>query len=171
MANTYTLIASNTLGSSAASVTFSAIPNTYTDLVFKFSLRSIAASTGSSMLVKLNGSSSAIYSYRQLFGNGSTASSLSSNGDSSFSIRINGDSSTADTFNNGEIYLPSYTVAQNKPLSNFAVDEANTTAAGISAHAFLFGSTAAISSLDFTISGGSSFKTGSSFFLYGIKNS
>jgi hypothetical protein len=39
MANTYTLIESQVLGSSAASVTFSAIPATYTDLVLKFSSR------------------------------------------------------------------------------------------------------------------------------------
>jgi hypothetical protein len=36
MANTYTPIASNTLGASAASVTFSAIPATYTDLVMRW---------------------------------------------------------------------------------------------------------------------------------------
>jgi hypothetical protein len=35
MANTYTLIESQVLGSAAASVTFSAIPATYTDLVLK----------------------------------------------------------------------------------------------------------------------------------------
>jgi hypothetical protein len=43
MANTYTLIASNTLGASAASVTFSAIPSTYTDLVVRYSAASCDA--------------------------------------------------------------------------------------------------------------------------------
>ena len=44
MPATYTLIASNTLSSAAASVTFSAIPATYTDLVLRYSARSDGAS-------------------------------------------------------------------------------------------------------------------------------
>ena len=38
-ANTYTLISSNVLASSAATVTFSSIPATYTDLVLRVSAR------------------------------------------------------------------------------------------------------------------------------------
>ena len=44
MPSTYTLISSNVLASSAASVTFSAIPSTYTDLVVRASIRSDATS-------------------------------------------------------------------------------------------------------------------------------
>ena len=39
MANTYVLIASNTLGSSASQVQFSSIPQTYRDLVLRISAR------------------------------------------------------------------------------------------------------------------------------------
>ena len=58
MANTYTLIASNTVGSGgAASISFSSIPSTYTDLLVKISTRD---NTGSfnDMLLTFNGSGS-----------------------------------------------------------------------------------------------------------------
>ena len=51
-ANTYTLISSNVLGSSAASVTFSSIPATYTDLVLRVSARTDADDTS---LITFNG--------------------------------------------------------------------------------------------------------------------
>jgi len=50
---TYTLISSNVLTSSAASVTFSSIPATYTDLVVRLSAR--ATTTASNIWVTFNG--------------------------------------------------------------------------------------------------------------------
>jgi hypothetical protein len=40
MPSTYTLIKGETIGSSAASYTFTAIPSTFTDLVLRISVRS-----------------------------------------------------------------------------------------------------------------------------------
>ena len=75
MANTYTLIESQVLGSSAASVTFSAIPDTYTDLVFKFSVRSDRAATFDNIQARINADSGSNYSRTLLSGDGSSASS------------------------------------------------------------------------------------------------
>ena len=75
--NTYTAIATQTLGSAAASVTFSSIPATYTDLVL---IVSNLATTSASQNIKLrvgNGSldTGTNYSCTVLAGNGTSASS------------------------------------------------------------------------------------------------
>ena len=166
------LIASNTLGSSAASVTFSSIPATYTDLVLKTSIRSTLSDT--SLQIELNSNSNAIYSNTDIRGDGSTTESNRSSNNTVFFVRglINRSAYTSNTFASSEIYIPSYTVNQNKPLSMFGVAENNGTAAEyITGIAGLFRSTSAISSIRIFQGSGDYLASGSSFFLYGIKNS
>ena len=166
MPSTYTLISSNVLSSSAASVTFSAIPNTYTDLVLRLS----AQGNGSQLLaVRINPSNSN-HSYRALFGTGSAAGS-GDTGNGSSLIEMGYISTAASTFGSGEIYLPNYTVSASKPVSGFIAQEANSASARISAIAALWSNNAAISSIELGTLGGSGFNSGSSFYLYGIKNS
>lgn len=179
MANTYTLIASNTLSSSAASVTFSSIPSTYTDLVVRVSARNNDTQTWGHLHFQLNGDTTSTYSYTYLAGNGSTAFSATSGNNSSTRsyYSVNGSTATANTFGSAEIYIPSYTASQNKPIGTFGVNETNSSTAGdanIAVTADLWRNTAAITSI--TIGASSNFSTesfvsGSSFFLYGIKNS
>ena len=173
MANTYTLIASNTLSSSAASVTFSSIPNTYTDLVIRGSVRDTTSATISKIEVQFNANSSAIYSHTVLTGNGATASSARKSGAGNtfhdFDNTVDSATATASTFASFELYIPSYTASQNKPGSYFGAQENNNATAFITANANLFRDTAAISSIKFTAQ--TSFVSGTSFFLYGIKNS
>lgn len=83
---------------------------------------------------------------------------------------ISSSSDTANTFGSSEIYIPSYAVSQNKPLSGFSVRESNAAAPWIAVVADLWRNTATVSSILLT-SRGTSFATGSSFYLYGIKNS
>jgi len=73
MANTYTLIEAKTLGSNTANVTFSSIPQTYTDLLLKTSLRYTGSSADSVKMLFNNSSSN--YNFKYLEGNGSSASS------------------------------------------------------------------------------------------------
>jgi hypothetical protein len=172
MANTYTLIESQVLGSAAASVTFSAIPATYTDLVVRYSIRSNGTDIS---IIRINGSTSAVYSRTRLQGNGSSASS---NRDSSqTSMNLSNSTAydvgiTSDVFSSGEIYIPSYGASQNKPISISNVMENNATYATTQAFSGLFSDTTAITSL--TLQNGLStdlFVANSSFYLYGIKNS
>ena len=72
MANTFELIASNTLLSSAASVTFSAIPSTYKDLVLKTSTR-LTGTTGTTVTLQLNSDTTANKTYTRIYGDGTTA--------------------------------------------------------------------------------------------------
>ena len=59
---TYTPIASTTLGSAAASYTFSSIPNTYTDLVLIASMADSNSGADQRMLVQVNGDTGTKYS-------------------------------------------------------------------------------------------------------------
>jgi hypothetical protein len=167
------LISSQTLGSAAASVTFSSIPATYTDLVIKASVRTDRGGAFDNMMITFNGNSSAIYSETRLQGDGATATGSSgSSNNNLFSTAINGDTATASSFGIYELYIPSYTASQNKPMSDTGAQETNSTTPVYSGvRAFLFGSTTAISSITFTPLNGPNFKSTSSFYLYGIKNS
>lgn len=172
MANTYTLISSNTLSSSAASVTFSSIPATYTDLVLRASVRSDSVGTTiHDFTYRINGSSATAYSKTQLTGNGTSAASYAQ-----YTTRfilentLDGASATANTFGNIEIYIPSYTASQFKPIGHFGVSENNATLAGINTMAGLYTNSTAISQIECYTSG-YNFVSGSSFYLYGIKNS
>ena len=71
--STYTPIASQTLGSAASSVTFSSIPQGYTDLVIVVNGK--ATSSTPDMYVRFNNDSSALYSYTRMYGDGSSAAS------------------------------------------------------------------------------------------------
>lgn len=171
MANTYTLISSNVLTSSVASVTFSSIPATYTDLVLKMSVRSTEATNVTSYFIRFNGDTASNYSRLYVEGEGSgTNSGVAGNQTSAIYRFANGDSSTSNTFANAEHYIPSYNASQNKPFSGFIGQEDNQTSAYVSATANLWRNTAAITSLSITANG-ADWKSGSSFFLYGIKNS
>jgi hypothetical protein len=68
--NTYTQIASTTLGSTASSVTFSSIPATYTDLVLVYNGTTTANSTG---VLQFNSDTATNYSNNYLLGDGTSA--------------------------------------------------------------------------------------------------
>jgi len=168
---TYTLISSNVLSSSAASVTFSAIPATYTDLVLRISSRTAQATTNANLKVILNADTATNYSETHLSGDGATASSSqgSARAFSYYYAVANGDSMTANSFGSFELYIPSYTASQKKPLSGIGNTETNSTTSYITATAALWQGTAAITSIQIlpTIN---NFMSTSSFYLYGISN-
>ena len=168
MPATYTLIASNTLSSAAASVTFSAIPGTYTDLVLRMTVRSDrAASLVDQIKFTLN-SSTANLSNRRLEGDGTNANSFSNTTNSTLN-RVTATSVTSNTFATMEFYFPSYTVSQNKPFGSFYAYENNATTSYVGATAGLWSNTAALTSIEIGLVDGPNFVSGSSFFLYGIK--
>jgi hypothetical protein len=171
MANTYTLISSNVLSSAAASVTFSAIPATYTDLVLRVSARRDNAAASGHFRMRFNGLTTSVYSFTYLTGNGSAAGSTRATSATSIQeAETVSDTATANTFSSHEFYIPNYTAAQNKPMSAFSVTENNTTAAEMSVAAYLLSATAAINEILIYPPSGN-FMAGSSFYLYGIKNS
>ena len=174
MANTYTLISSQTLSASASSVSFNSIPATYTDLLLRCSTRSDYATVPLLGALRFNNDTGNNYSNRQIYwDNGSNALS-SSNTANNFVYSIASPSSgvTANTFSNNDIYIPNYASSNYKSFSNDGVAENNaTTPIYMVMLAGLWSNTSAITSITAFPGGGANFISGSTFYLYGIKNS
>ena len=162
MASTYTPIATQTLGSSAASVTFSSIAGTYTDLLIVMNTK---GSTLSNNYMQVNGDTGSNYSRTGLSGNGSAASSY--RGSSQTKVYLDNNSATDSTeFRyNGEIHLMNYS---NTTTYKTFLNRANNAAYGTEAQASLWRSTAAITSVTVAMDTGT-YSAGSTFTLYGIK--
>ena len=161
MAKTYSAIQTITVGSGgASSVTFFNIPQNYTDLVVKYSSR--AVSSGTDWIAMTLGSGGS-YTQKYIIGTGSAAGS----GTNQFAINENS-TFTANTFSNGEIYIPNYTSSNAKSASADSVNENNATNAYSVFGAFLWSGTSAISSITFATDIGTNIAQYSTFTLYGI---
>jgi hypothetical protein len=154
------------LASAQASIIFSSIPQTYTDLVLVYSGR-FSSGTGGDVKIEFNGVTTG-YSYRQIFGNGSSAGS-SSGSSGGYAGRVVAANLTSNTFSSVQVCIPNYANGNQKTFSVDSVDENNATLASQNIIAGLWSGTNAISSLVLTDFGGSlSFAQYSSFTLYGI---
>ena len=71
--STYTPLATQTLGTATASVTFSSISGAYTDLVLVFAGTTVT--TANNLSLQFNGDTASNYSMTRVRGNGTTASS------------------------------------------------------------------------------------------------
>jgi hypothetical protein len=162
---TMTLIESKTLGTAAASIEFTSIPQDGTDLVALTSLRADVASN--ELRFRINGDTGTNYTDRRLGGNG--ASATSSTQTSSY-LRCNGSNPsdyTANVFGSALFYLPNYTGSTQKSISHDSLSENNSTEAVTSLVAGIWTGTAAITSLLFFPSSGN-FVSGSTISLYKI---
>jgi hypothetical protein len=167
MANTYTLIEAKTLTTTTASVTFSSIPATYTDLKIMWSGRTTNSGVVSGTTLTLNGSNTDSTKYLQ--GDGSAAASGSS---ATLNAGVaDGNTATASTFSNGDVYIPNYTSTNSKSFSVDAVTENNATSAYTYLGASLSTLATAITTITIAPNDASSFVQYSTFYLYGIKNS
>jgi phage tail protein X len=163
---TYIKIASNTVGAGGvASVTFSSIPATYTDLIIKASVRTNAGGTYDQLNWSFNGTTTG-YTNRILQGDGAGAASYNA-ATRELGI-VNGNTATASTFSNTELYLPNYTSTNNKSYSIDTVTENNATTAYMQLDAGGSTLTSAINSI--AITAGSNFLQYTTFTLYGISN-
>jgi hypothetical protein len=160
------LIESKTLATSAASIEFTSIPQTFTDLVLLISARSADASVFLSLELVINGLSTN-QSLRFLLGDGSSASS-GTFGNVLIGLST-GANATANTFANTSVYIPNYTSGVGKSISAEGVSENNATSSGQILNAGLSTATAAITSLGIKIVGGAAnLVVGSTISLYGI---
>ena len=158
-----TLIQTVTLTSDQATITFSSIPQTFTDLYLVVSARS-SSSAGAVFLCRLN-SDANNHSSRLLEGNGSSASSTSTS--IARAGQVNFQASTANTFGNIAVYIPNYRLSQSKSFSSDAVTENNGTLAIADINAVLYTQTAAVTSIQLAVSS-AGFAANSSASLYGI---
>ena len=171
MANTFELIASSTVGSGgAASIDFSSIPSTFTDLCLKYSARGTGTSdTWDLGKLRFNNNSSG-YTKRLLQGSGSAASSNNDSSDSIVFLYINNTNSTSNSFSSNEIYVPNYAGSTNKSLSSDWATETNATTTLMGLIAGLWSNTAAINQITLYPKSGFNFAQHSTAYLYGVKN-
>ena len=152
------------LASAQASITFSDIPQTYTDLYLVFSLRGSAADSARSLFLSINSSASNFTGrYLQGLGSGSGISGTLAR----YIGAIPAAGSTSLTFGNGAVYFPNYTASVNKSFSADTVSENNATLALQELNAGLWSQTTAISSLSIANDSGNLVQY-SSATLYGI---
>jgi hypothetical protein len=135
------------LASSQASITFSSIPQTYTDLYLVVSAKLNFAATTASLGVFFN-TAAGDTSYRYLRGTGSSVNSASDSARQDFYIgEAAANSSTASTFSSFAVYIPNFTSSNQKSMSSEGVHENNATTAYQFVSAGLCTKTAAITSL------------------------
>jgi hypothetical protein len=153
----------------AGSITFNNIPQTFTDLYIAISNRenTVTGPTFVAQWLRFNGDTGSNYSNTRIYGNGSSATSTR---DSSQTLAFWGSaptgSATANTFGNVGIYIPNYTGSNFKSGISDAVAENNATYAEQTLVAFLWRSTAAITSVSLLPQ--IVFSQHSTFTLYGI---
>jgi hypothetical protein len=168
MATTFTKIASVTVGSGgAATIDFTSIPSTFTDLCVLTSARTNRAFQVDGISVNFNGSSSS-FSNRYLEGYGSTVNSYTG---TTFAGSASGNTATANTFGNSILYIPNYAGSANKSFFADGAGETNATDGLLDLVAGLWSNTAAITSITLLPTTGTSFNQYSTATLYGINKS
>jgi len=157
---TYKALATVTLGSSAATVTFGSIPATYRDLVMILNCKIL---TGTPFpRARVNGDSGSNYFRLSVVGNGSTATSTTS---TSTVLALSGDASASTDFNYNTItnFMDYSATDKHKTV----VSRGNNSAVATAISANRWTNTAAITSIEVSLTS-SSFDVGSTFNLYGI---
>jgi len=165
-----TLIQTVTVGAGgAASIDFTSIPGTYTDLCLVFSIRTSRGSLDL-MGAQLNGdTTSGNYVVRWLRGDGSTVTSDTRSTFSGIYAGIAADSSqTANTFSNQSLYFPNYTASTAKTVSEHSANENNAATAYMGISANSWSGTAAISSIKLLSLNASTLQQYSTASLYGL---
>ena len=172
----FTKIGKVVTSSSQASVTFSSIPNTYTDLMIVFSGRDTSPSVGVSPLrLVVNGDTTvANYSttnYLEGFNGVASSGGLSTTTAGAYIAYCPGTQSNANAMGSANIIIPNYagTVFQKIITgNNFLVFNSGTTAGmACDVRTVRWGNTAAITALTFN-AGTTAFVDGTTFTLYGM---
>jgi len=161
---TYEPIATQTLGSAAASVTFSSIPSTYTDLVivtnFTTSVNDLYGH-----YVQVNGDTGSNYSRTIVYGNGTSAASARQSNNTSlyfgtWSIDIDTTDRAVTT-----IFFNNYS---NATTFKTAIGRYSVASVEVGVGVGTWRNTSAITSINLALNS-STYAAGSTFTLYGIK--
>jgi hypothetical protein len=169
MAVTHKLIQTVTVGSGgAASIDFTSIPATYTDLKLVLSIRTSRGTSALDGIGLKTNNVSTNQSSRVLYGDGSSASSYT---DTIIGGVVVGNTGTASVFGSAEFYLPNYSGSTNKSVSVESVQENNSSVGRVDIGAGLWSQTTAINQLTLYSTNSATILEYSSASLYGIKNS
>lgn len=160
---TYIPLATYTVtGAADPSITFSSIPTTYRDLVLVIDGKFVTGGVAENFDVRLNGSTSSIYSAVRMTGNGSTTASGS---ETLTSFKVGG-ANNGNNFNIVMQFLDYSVTDKFKPI----VARQNAAANQAFAGALVFNSTSAVTSIQVFTTNSSVIKydIGTTFSLWGI---
>jgi hypothetical protein len=163
MPTTYEPIETTTLGSAAASYTFSGISSAYTDLVL---IANATAASIDNLVIQFNGDNVSNYSWTTLGGNGTAASS--NRGTSTNLPYVQYESGVNTTPNFVQINIMNYSNATTFKTAICHGSHDYNGSGGVDATVVLWRSTAAITSVKILTRGAVNLATGSKFTLYGI---
>ncbi len=173
MPATYKLIGSQTLSTTTGTVTFSSIPQTYTDLKIKCSVRTAQSNFYDNLVMYFNGSNSGFTTLRFTSAWNSTptsSSDLLTGLPYMYVGESNGNTAGSSLFADFEIYVPNYTnTVQYKTVSSVNVHTNNTTTGFSGIHQSQWSNSAAITSISFTNTSGNMLAN-TTISVYGIKN-
>jgi hypothetical protein len=157
--STYTPLATQTLGSAAASVTFSSISGSYTDLVLVINGGN---SIGTNLSLQFNSDTGSNYSSTRLQGNGSTASSTR------YSSQVEMIGPQVST-SNDNVIIANIMNYSNATTYKSVLMRGNDASGVVNAYVGLWRSTAAITSVKIiTYTNSYTINSGSTLTLYGI---
>lgn len=166
MAATYTPIATTTLANSTTlSVTFNSFSG-YTDLVIVSSTKSQGGYDFQNQLLTFNSDTGTNYSYTQLYGNGSSASSSRQSSISSIPCGYDIGTTQSGVWSVNTLHIMNYA---NATTYKTVLIRKNATPSLVTSEVGLWRSTSAITSLTMSRDDTNGFTTGSTFTLYGIK--
>ena len=167
--STYTPLATTTLGSSQATITFSSISASYTDLILVIAGRSTRSASIDDSRLQINSDSGSNYSNTHLYGDGSSAGSDRFSGSTygNAGFWFPGATTTSGIYSATTVQFQNY--SNTTTYKSWIVDDKNRSnlAALPGASVGLWRSTSAINRLDLSLGVGS-WATGSTFTLYGI---
>lgn len=164
--NTYTALATTTLSSATATVTFSNIPATYRDLILEFNYKLDSSATAADSFLRFNADTGNNYNHVFMSGNASTTSSAS--GTRTY-LETNVDDTSVFLRNQIQIFDYAQT---NKHKSGLMTE--GLASFSVWRRAFRWASTSAITSISITaadrLGSGTpdNFSAGSVFSIYGV---
>jgi hypothetical protein len=155
---TYSLIASNTLGSANSTITFSSIPATFTDLVLVCNLFSSGTTYSN---IRFNGDTGTNYSLTDFYGDG--GGGITSSRQSNVSQGGSG-----PTMGSGNVLIYNILDYSNSNTYKNMLGRNSNPSNGVFSSVSMWRSTAAINSITL-FTGVDNWSVGSTFKLYGIK--
>lgn len=157
------------LGSNQADITFSNIPQTYTDLILVYSLRTtLGGYVFDDMSMRINGDTGSNYTDRTLRAREGTVSALSGTGSRLVAYEACAGAAPASSFGSGQIYIPNYIVSGNKRVSSMGYSIANNSTLQGGLVSGLWTGNAAVTSISLFSANGQNLVQYSSATLYGI---
>jgi hypothetical protein len=165
MPKTYEPIATTTLGSNQANVTFSGITGTYTDLVLIANHVGFTTTGAAAVYCRLNSDTGTNYSATYLIGNGTAASSGRSSSDNRMIIgAANNGTGTGEA-----TAIVNFMNYANSTTYKTVISRYSQAGRQVESDVGLLRSTSAITAIEYGTYSTNSMLSGSTFTLYGIK--